>query len=167
MNIVTFDGLGYDEITNNPKNLSDLKQLRLYFAHPTCPSRIKRATLFVGVCLEPRLRPITDWKVKTGRVIYWVIIVLKARSDADLFHCHFLGQYTFSWPNLIPERLGQCRPTSTPAEREKFFLELMIWISDSNDDRRFAFIFLYLFLFPPKIHFQVLACLQMLTGMHL
>lgn len=82
------------------------KQLRLYFAHPTCPSRIKRATLFIGVCLEPRLRQITDWKVKIGRVMYWVIIVLEARSDTDLFHCHFLGQYTFSRPNLIPERLG-------------------------------------------------------------
>ena len=78
MHIVTLDGLGYDTITNNPRNLSDLKQLRLYFAHATCPSRIQRATLFIGVCLEPRLRPITDWKVNTGRVIYWVLIVLEA-----------------------------------------------------------------------------------------
>ena len=166
MNTVIFDGLGYDIITNNPKNLSDLKQVRLYFAHATCPSGIKRATLFIGVCLEPRLRPIMDQKVKTGRVIYWIIIVLEARSDTDLFRCHFPGQYTFSWPNLTSERLGQCHPTSTPAERN-FFLELTILISYSNDDHRFAFILLYLFLFPPKIHFQVLACLQMLTGMQL
>lgn len=98
MNIVTFDGPGYDVITNNLKvlGLSDLKQhscFFFFFSHSICPSRIHRATLFIGGLLRTQADANYRLGGENWGVMYWVIISLEARSDADQFHSHFLGQY--------------------------------------------------------------------------
>ena len=99
MNIVTFNGPGYDIITNNLKVLgfSDLKQQSCFFlfvclAHSICPSRIHRATLFIGDLLRTQADANYGLGGQNWGIMYWVIIFLEARSDTDQFHSHFLGQ---------------------------------------------------------------------------
>lgn len=70
MHIVTLDGLGYNAITNNPRNLSDLKQLRLYLRSCYMSIKDQKSYFIYWSLLRTQTEAITDWKVKTGRVVH-------------------------------------------------------------------------------------------------
>lgn len=96
---------------------------------------------------------------------HWLLIsCVEARGDTEPFQPHFTGRCT--WPSLTSGRAGKSRPTCAAAQ--KYFTELTILIFDLMTITDLHLSFFYpVFLFPFKTCFQVLACLQMLTGMHL
>lgn len=169
MDSVTFNGLSYAAITNNPKS-KWLKTTKIIFC--SCYMSTKGQPGYFVYCGPSPAQAHASHRPGGENWGSYALAhgLLRSRKWHRPVPLTFQWPVQVTWPNPTSEHVGRCWPARTLPENsmsnisrnwQYWYLVLMM-----ITDLRLSF-FWPVFLLAPKICFLVLACLQMLTGMHL